>query len=267
MTDLRNQRRVAASILKCGYNRVWIDPNTTEEVAEAVTRSDIRSLIHARAIKASQKRGISKARIRHLREQKRKGKRAGHGSRKGGKYARFPKKRRWIHTIRPIRDELRTYREEGLITPTIYRRYYLKAKGGTFRSRAHLRSHMVSDGVLKEMKEKVAKKPSEKVAKAKKIIIKKKVKEVKKKEAPKKAPPTKVQQKKEAPKKASPTKVQQKKEAPKKAPPKKVQQKKEAPKKAPPKKTGKKSATPKKAAPKKTEVKKPKKLPVKEEGK
>jgi len=36
--DLRNQRRLAAEILKCGENRVWIDPEEVEEVEKAVTR-------------------------------------------------------------------------------------------------------------------------------------------------------------------------------------------------------------------------------------
>ena len=27
MTDLRHQRRMAAEILKCGENRVWMDPD------------------------------------------------------------------------------------------------------------------------------------------------------------------------------------------------------------------------------------------------
>jgi len=42
MTDLRNQRRMAASILKCGVNRVWIDHDRVDEIAKAVTKNDIR---------------------------------------------------------------------------------------------------------------------------------------------------------------------------------------------------------------------------------
>ena len=33
--DLKYQKRVAAELLKCGENRVWIDPNKAEDVAEA----------------------------------------------------------------------------------------------------------------------------------------------------------------------------------------------------------------------------------------
>ena len=63
MVDLKNQRRVAATMLKCGENRVWIDPLRIEDVAEAVTRQDIRGLIKTRAIRAKQKRGISSGRV------------------------------------------------------------------------------------------------------------------------------------------------------------------------------------------------------------
>ena len=53
-------------------------------------------------------------------------------------------------TIRPIRDELKTLRADGKITPSVYRLYYRKAKGGMFKSRRHLKQHMAAAGHLKE---------------------------------------------------------------------------------------------------------------------
>ena len=38
MAFLRLQKRLAASVLKCGKKRVWIDPNETSEVALANSR-------------------------------------------------------------------------------------------------------------------------------------------------------------------------------------------------------------------------------------
>ncbi len=38
MTDLKNQKRLAADILKCGENRVWIDPERGDEVKSSITR-------------------------------------------------------------------------------------------------------------------------------------------------------------------------------------------------------------------------------------
>ena len=35
MAFLRLQKRLAATVLKCGKRRVWIDPNETNEVALA----------------------------------------------------------------------------------------------------------------------------------------------------------------------------------------------------------------------------------------
>ena len=146
--DLKNQRRMAAELLGCGRNRVWIDPNRIEDVADAITRADVRTAIDSGTIKALPKRGISKARTRYTQGQKSKGRRRGPGSRKGSTGARNPRKKRWIQTIRPIRNELRQLREEERISPTVYREFYLKAKGGMFKSRHHLVSHLISEGHL-----------------------------------------------------------------------------------------------------------------------
>ena len=153
MTDLRNQRRMAASLLKCGVNGVWMDHDRLDEIAKAVTKDDIRILINGKAIKSRQIKGISSGRKKFNAKQKEKGRRRGHGSRKGAKYARLPKKERWIRTIRPIRSYLRNLRDEKKIGKSTYRKYYMKAKGGEFRSRHHLKTHLVSDGILKEGKQ------------------------------------------------------------------------------------------------------------------
>ena len=150
--DLRNQKRMAASVLKCGVNRVWIDPNRIDEVADCITRADIRTAVDSGSIKALPKNGISQGRTRHAAAQKEKGRRKGPGSRKGTTNARSPQKRRWIQTIRPLRDELKTLREDGTITPGVYRRYYMRAKGGMYRSRRNMRQHMVAEGLLEEEK-------------------------------------------------------------------------------------------------------------------
>ncbi|HUR68065.1 MAG TPA: 50S ribosomal protein L19e [Candidatus Thermoplasmatota archaeon] len=150
MSDLRNQRRLAAAVLGCGEGRVWIDPLHADAVAEAVTRQDIRSLVRKGYIAAAQKAGTSRGRARYQKLQKESGRQKGPGSRKGASGARSPRKKKWMRVIRPIRASLKEMREEGKVSPSIYRKYYLKAKGGVFRSKAHLVSHMRTDGVLKE---------------------------------------------------------------------------------------------------------------------
>jgi large subunit ribosomal protein L19e len=150
MTDLKNQRRMAAEILKCGENRVWLNPDKLEDIEDCITRADIRTAIDSGLIKAKPKNGTSKARIRYVAGQKASGKRKGPGSRKGTANARVRDKERWMGTIRPIRAELKALRADGKITPSVYRLYYRKAKGGMFKSRRHLRQHMIAAGHLKE---------------------------------------------------------------------------------------------------------------------
>ena len=150
MADLKNQRRMAADILKCGENRVWMNPDKLEDIEDCITRADIRAAIDSGLIKAKPKNGTSKARIRYVAGQKASGKRKGPGSRKGTANARVRDKERWMGTIRPIRAELKQLRADGKITPSVYRLYYRKAKGGMFKSRRHLRQHMIAAGHLKE---------------------------------------------------------------------------------------------------------------------
>ncbi len=150
MTDLRNQRRMAASLIKCGANRIWMDQDRIDEIAKAVTKEDIRVLIKGKAIRSKQEKGISHGRKKYIALQKSKGRRKNHGSRKGAKYARFPRKRRWILIIRPIRSYLKNLRENQKINSKIYRTYYLKSKGGEFRNKKHLKTHLISDGIIKE---------------------------------------------------------------------------------------------------------------------
>ncbi len=150
--NFTNQRRMAAELLKCGRHRVWFDvrPDAQEHIAEAVTRKDIRQLIHARIIRKKQKRGNSRTRILKAKAQRAKGRRKGPGSRKGRAGARFPSKQRWMQSIRPLRRDLRTLRDTGVLDPHVYRQYYLKAKGGQFRNVGQLHLRLVTRGALKE---------------------------------------------------------------------------------------------------------------------
>ena len=141
--NLAYQRRVAARLLKCGLDRVWVDdrPEYQERIDEAVTRDDVRHLIVQKFIRKHQKKGISRGRARHRDAQRAKGRQRGHGK------ARTPKKEAWMTRIRALRDELRGLRVTGMLTASQYRHYYRRAKGGMYNSRAHLRSHIQTDGI------------------------------------------------------------------------------------------------------------------------
>lgn len=45
MTDLANQRRLAAEVMDIGVNRVWMDPDASKDIEAALTREDVRKLI------------------------------------------------------------------------------------------------------------------------------------------------------------------------------------------------------------------------------
>jgi len=136
--NLTSQRKLAAAVLDCGVNRVWIDPERADEVSMAITREEIRSLIRDKAIKALPENSQSRGRARVLAEKKKKGRRVGPGSKKGKKYAVVSRKTRWINRIRAQRKHLVSLRERRVITVSTYRSLYRKAKGGEFRSIAEL---------------------------------------------------------------------------------------------------------------------------------
>jgi len=145
--SLRGQRRLAASVLNVGVNRVWIDPERTEDVETAITRQEIRKLIHEGAIKAAPEKGQSRARARALAAKKRAGRRRGPGTRKGSKHSVVSRKTRWMSRIRALRRKLLDLRERRIITVSTYRSLYRKAKGGEFRSISELERHITEQGL------------------------------------------------------------------------------------------------------------------------
>ncbi len=140
--NLTNQRRLAAEVMGVGVHRVWLDPEASEDIANALTREDIRKLIDEGKIDKKRIKGVSRARARKLHATRAYGHRKGHGSRKGAKGARRPKKEQWIKRIRALRKHLRELRDNNTIDRKTYRLLYRKAKGGEFRSKAHLDAHI-----------------------------------------------------------------------------------------------------------------------------
>jgi len=136
---LRTVRRLAADILGVGENRVWIDPEQLDRVAEAMTREDVKILIREGIIKAKPVKGISRGRIREKMLQKRRGRRKGLGSRKGSTISR---KRMWIIKVRAQRKFLKLLRKRRIISRSVYRKLYMMVKGGAFTSIAHIKTYI-----------------------------------------------------------------------------------------------------------------------------
>ena len=139
---LSTQKRLAADVMNVGMSRVWLDPEFEDEVSLAITRDDIRRLIDEGVIQKKRAIGVSRGRARHILRQKRKGQRKGPGKKKGKATSKMSGKDRWMMKIRPMRKQLRKLRDEGKITPKVYRDLYLKAKGNAFRNTAHLRTYI-----------------------------------------------------------------------------------------------------------------------------
>lgn len=140
--NLSNQKRIAADVMGVGTNRIHINPDEMETVSEAITREDIRILVHKGVISAKPKIGNSHSRHRKRLKQKSKGQRKGHGKRSGTKGARTDKKGAWIQKVRAIRDELKKMKLENKIDDSLYRKLYRQVKGNLFKSRRHLKEHV-----------------------------------------------------------------------------------------------------------------------------
>ena len=69
--QLRIQKRLAAQILKSSEKNIWLDSNSLDEIKEAITKADVKSLIKDKAIRSKEKKGISGYRTRKRKEQKR----------------------------------------------------------------------------------------------------------------------------------------------------------------------------------------------------
>ena len=150
MTDLKTQRSIAADILGVGVNRIYIDPDAADDVQMALTRRDIRALIHSGAIRVRKIQGISRVRARELHIKRIQGQRRGQGSRKGRKSARTDLRREWINRIRKQRAYLKVLRDKNYIDKATYRILYLRAKGGMFRSANYLRMYIQDNRMSKK---------------------------------------------------------------------------------------------------------------------
>ena len=146
---LNVQRRLASQILKCGINRIRFEPDSLDEIKEAITKADVRSLINTGAISKKRLLNTSNFWSAKGKKQKSKGRQKGHGSRKGKKTARANPKMEWMNKIRKQRWFIKSLRARGMIASAVYHELYMKSKGGFFRSVRHLKLYSKEKGLIK----------------------------------------------------------------------------------------------------------------------
>jgi len=142
MTDLSAQKRLASEVLDVGKNKVWFDPDAQGEIAEAITREDIRELVAEGTIRAEEPSGNSRGRARERQRKRSYGHQKGPGSRKGKAGGRQDPKEDWQSRIRAQREYLRELRDDGDLPRSAYRDLYDKAGGGEFDSVADLQRYI-----------------------------------------------------------------------------------------------------------------------------
>jgi len=140
--SLKSQRRLAAKILKVGETRVWIDPERIDYVETAITREEIRKLIHEKVVKSLPEKGVSRARARVLAEKRKKGLRRGPGGKSGSARSKISKKQAWMNRIRPLRRRMCELKVSRAITVSTYRKLYDMSESGVFESKADLERYI-----------------------------------------------------------------------------------------------------------------------------
>lgn len=120
--------------------RIKLNLARLEDVKEAITKSDVRSLILDGAITVEQDKGVSRYRAKKRAEQRKVNRQNGPGRKKGRKGARIDVKENWIARVRKQREFLRLLKDR--IDIVVFRNLLSKVKGGYFRSIRHLKLYI-----------------------------------------------------------------------------------------------------------------------------
>ena len=139
VVNLKTKRRLVARILGVGANRIKFDSEYLDDVSDAITRDNIRSLLTANIIEVRPIKGTSKGRAHHKKSQRRK-RGTKQGSKKGAKGTRIGKKQVYVRKIKALRRRLKVSKGRKEITNQDYWKLYRQVGGNQVRNVAHLRT-------------------------------------------------------------------------------------------------------------------------------
>ncbi|HKR73362.1 MAG TPA: 50S ribosomal protein L19e [Candidatus Nitrosocosmicus sp.] len=138
VVNIHKKRELASRILGVGVNRIRFEPDKLDDVADSITRENIRALINSGSIWTATVRGTSRGRTRSKLESRKKHG-TGPGSKKGKKTARVGKKEVYVIKVRSMRRHLKILKERKDITNEQFWALYKKVNGAQVRSLSHLR--------------------------------------------------------------------------------------------------------------------------------
>ncbi len=147
VVNLKAKKRLAARVTGVGVNRIRFDSDHLDEIADAITRENIRSLITANTIKVKSFTGTSRGRA-HQKKAQRNKRGTTQGSKQGTKGARVGKKEVYVAKVRALRRLLKIAKDRKDLTNPEFWTLYKKVGGNTVRNKAHLRT------LMEEIKEK-----------------------------------------------------------------------------------------------------------------
>jgi large subunit ribosomal protein L19e len=138
VVNLKAKKRLASRVTGVGVHRIKFDSDHLDDIADAITRENIRSLLTANTIQIKSFTGTSRGRAQDKKNQKKK-RGTGQGSKQGRKGARVGKKEVYVAKVRALRRLLKIAKDRKDITNPEFWALYKKVGGNTVRNKAHLR--------------------------------------------------------------------------------------------------------------------------------
>jgi len=141
VVNLKAKKRLAARVIGVGIHRIKFDSDHLDDVADAITRENIRSLVTANTIRVKSFTGTSRGRA-HAKKAQRNKRGTTQGSKHGRKGARVGKKEVYVVKVRSLRRLLKIAKDRKDLTNPEFWTLYKKVGGNTVRNKAHLRTLM-----------------------------------------------------------------------------------------------------------------------------